>query len=306
MPTIRHVPVYYATIADAIAAADPGDTLLLDPGVYSNWVMYISKPVHIKANTNDVYGNQVRFNGGHYNSYNDNSTLVFSFAYDADVPQVIIEGIVVSSMTGGNPGYEPSCIKLKSPGTQFVFNKCVIEGPDYSVTYQHFCDIPDGNKVLFNNCSRPAVDGTGPSNEITDVGVNSEIMFTGCFMEFQAPWVEGGIESSMAVWADDSVRTATEGYGIDYGSWILDNTDAISYRIAGKIAGDISPEVVQVRLYVAEPGGITPCAWSVTNPDVDGNWGFEYLPIDAKYYVAIIPPEGYQPELIGPYDPEQN
>ena len=77
--------------------------------------------------------------------------------------------------------------------------------------------------------------------------------------------------------------------------------------IAGTIEiSTVSPDDVQVKLYRATTDGMEDDAWDSTTPDpTTGNWSFESLSTDTSYYVAIVPPEGYEPKLIGPYKPRQ-
>ena len=314
MPTVRSVPNPYATIATALAAADPGDTLLLEPGYYGSAIT-INKPVHIKVNTTDVINNKA-YISGEYVQGGDNRTLNLSFAYDPNVPEVLIEGLTVYGYYNSNSYITNGCIAVNAGDTRVIFSRCVIESP-YStnntsyLNKSRFVYVPSGLcNLQFINCTRHQRTESGVITGYTYCDIEQNVTNPASSVVFEksviysAPTTSTLSTGSLALWADDSVRADTEGYGVEYGSWLIDNY-ANFYRVAGTVSiPTADPMSVEVQLFYATNTGLKRYSAAVTYPDAAGNWEFNYLSPGDRYYVALVPPAGYKPELMGPYDPE--
>jgi len=93
-----HVPAEYPTIASAINVANPGDTVLVAPGIYTSEYLFFD------SNKKDF---TVKSSAGPHFTVIDEGTIVFSGVG----PDSILEGFTITNGTGYHDYY--------------IFNKCV-------------------------------------------------------------------------------------------------------------------------------------------------------------------------------------
>lgn len=299
------VPSQYATPAAAIADAAPGDVVLLAPGSYGRFD--VPKPVHVVADTTDVYGAPVEIIG------EDNSDAV---RVTATGGQVVLEGLLLRSQAG--PIYDFAF--RAGAGADVLLNRCAIEiAPSGTWSGHHYpVGLLGANiRVRLQNCSRrdtaawywDVVNVTDPA---------SRIGFYATEWLKEAPGSSPLAPGEIAEWVDDTVRETTPGYGVEYGEWLLPQLLEGAYRVAGTetLEPRDSPEDVQILLFretAYQSGKMQRYAWLETTPDpVTGEWEFEYLPTTdsvgnpQRYAVGINRPECYPAELLRWYTPAQS
>ena len=282
MPTTRAVPVPYPTIQDAYDDADFGDTILLEPGTYPG--LYMTKPVNIVGNTDDPCSSPVVLGVNPVNGY----SILLSISSWGSVPSILFEAIT-PDYSGTNFGV----VSSHNATNPIIVNRCNL------TTLTGASRIVDGNSCDLSmkliSCTRTNVGRVRQLVNPTEIWVDKCEFLT-------APYDEG-----WNVFVDDSVRSPTVGYGCAYGEFLRDQYGGAPFRIAGVADIDnASPDQVQVQLFIADTLGMKRTSWTVTTPDpTTGEWSFDYLPTDKTYYVALVPPEGYRPKLIGPYTPVQ-
>jgi len=111
----------YSTIADAQADANDGDTLVLDPGTYSE-TAYIDKVINIRGNTNTPENDDVVINPyplRYYPAMKLNHTVTSGSA-------IYIEGVTIYSenSTGNNQPVFTSVAQTSDQYVDLIFNRC--------------------------------------------------------------------------------------------------------------------------------------------------------------------------------------
>ena len=290
MATVRRVPDYYTTIQAAIDSADEGDTILVAPGSYNTSYLSITKAVHLVS---EVVGGATLFCDVYRYC-----TLSF-YMSSATIPVMLIEGFNITStaqLSGtlaiGRPGNSsagsfPPALKVLSSRNNFNTPKLVYLGNDQS------------NKTFnvdFYNCS------SNTNSSSASSPANTYLNFYSCYSP--NPTIT---DADIIVGSADVVDTPTVGYGVDYGVLMADQFATTPYKIAGVVTiNGVSPDAIQIKLYRANEEGMENAAWANETPDpTTGAWSFDYLPTDHQYYVAVVPPAGNEPKLIGPYTPAQ-
>ena len=302
MPTLRTVPDTYASIAEAITAADPGDTIFVRPGTYTS-SLTINKPVHIKGDTDDPINNPVIITTG-YSSTSTRAGLTLSFSYDASVPQIFLEGVTIKGCYYSNIYVTSNTVSVNVGLTQVIFNRCILEP---GTQYGRFVYVPGGYcDIQMLNCQHMFSSLASASSFESDVtDANTKIVIDKSIFGL-APSVLTLTYSQIAVWVNDTVTSATTGYGPAYGAWYMDQFSGLPYKLAGVALGTyVDPELVQIILLRSTNGEIERFGWRVTTPDAAGNWEFKYLSSAHQHYVVLIPPEGHRGEVVGPYTPVQ-
>ena len=295
MPTIRRVPDPYITIQAAHDAANPGDTILIAPGTYARVVG--NKFVHLIGDTDDPINNPVLIQNGTGFS---GTSIVWSFPSNT-VGEWWTEGITC--------GYGSSDVKGAvyltgnwPVGMRWVANRCIFSGATIiddsttpiGITWYNVQQVAGGISTnLFY------IKGTADNSIILEKTRILLIPISVSNFSDTEPelWLD---------WVTDVVNADTVDYGPAYGEFLFADTP-LPYRIAGTIEFyNASPDDTQVKLYKAATNGMEDTAWSNRAPDpTTGAWEFNYLPSDGSYYVAIVPPAGYEPKLLGPYTPVQ-
>ena len=281
MATVRAVPVPYATIQAAHDAADAGDTILIEPGDYA--AISITKQVHIKGNTDDPVNNPVHVGG--IRSY-----LYFT-GCGADR---WVEGVTLSN--------DPNASAI------VIFNGTYSSSEKI---YFHRCTFKTGsNRLMYGSSSTPHIVCTNcylnTSLRVCDsFDAGATCVFLACDGDSATLPYGSSVPADFFLGVDFLIQ-GTEDYGNEYGGWFYPTFEPQIYTIAGSVTLDGELDTVEVKLYRATDTGAESCAWITTYPDAgSGAWRFDYLPITHQYYVSLIPPVGYKPELLGPYVPLQ-
>ena len=292
MPTPRRVPDIYPTIYDAYAACADGDTIDLSPGTYhvgmengGVWSMRFNKNINVRglgATPAEVV------------LYGKYGVIGISANITADMH---FENLTLSLTSGGDIiQYENGIV----PSGSMYLNKCVTSG-SHTLWQTISSNASFSYNLYLVNC-----DLSMGSLYISPGSPNFKMYWLACAGTVVPNNAEGG-----APLTEDNLGTidiqpvGTVGYGSAYGGPL--DLNALDYRIAGTVAIDnASPADTHISLFKADvSNGIAQSAFLTTTPDATtGAWEFNYLPSDVSYYVAVVPPAGYRPELIGPYDPE--
>ena len=300
MPTIRRVPEFYSTIQAAHNAANTGDVVLVAPGVYGDTSsrpnLVWTKQVHLIGDTTDPINNPVTIIGGEAVEINISSGSGI----------LLFEGIRFH----GGYGDRRAIGILGWPGTglQLFMNRCAYDQFESADGDWIYARTSNPLKIRMDNCSElhdPAPSSGSPGYDISNYAANEvSVAKQKCYSTSMSWWSNPG---SWAVYNVDSVVANTEGYGAQYGGWYKDQYITNPYRLAGIVdIENASPADVQIKLFLSSNGIMNNTASFIIAPDpTTGEWSFEYLPTDKTYYVALVPPEGYRPKLIGPYTPVQ-
>ncbi|MEH0019208.1 MAG: right-handed parallel beta-helix repeat-containing protein [Desulfobacter sp.] len=216
--TVRHVGASgaYATIQEAIDAADDGDMILIDPGIYLENILF-NKWVHLKGNSPDPEQVMIKSPGNAYSGYPP--TLVFELTYDSPLSTpVYIEGIRFDPYTSS-------------------WNR-TMRLPNAETTGK-------AGTIVFNRCRFISSANTYPASNLGENGpVQTEVRFLNCyfqrgyahFLYMNSPnWGLEKCELNNAYKSyrcatlptpKDHVITPTPGYGTGYGAWYLGGTTA--------------------------------------------------------------------------------
>ena len=285
MGEMRRVPSHYPTIAAARDAANAGDVIVCEEGHTEAWdSIHWTKAVSLVA---EVPGT-VTINNSTSNDFR--YARVFLNISDAEGQDYILfEGIYFEGRYGS----------LFSSYTR------------YGITGA----FPLSLTVLVNKCS-----GDYGTNSLTaGIGPPANVRFINHKYGRPACSAEPGVTSYVKCQLNDTlvdscnggetdiVTAYTEGYGATFGESLVSQFLDTPYRIAGVAAG-LSPESAKIRLFREDANGnLESAAWQETFSDpTTGEWEFKYLPNTHRYFVTLVPPAGYKPELMGPYDPEQS
>jgi hypothetical protein len=281
MASIRRVPEVYPTIAAAMAEAAEGDTILLKPSAtaYAIGPSY-PRRVHIVGDTTDTVGNPciVRPSGLNYGNN------PWSPSGNGDVWWEGIKMLPASS----------NRIALSPLGGTSVwrFSKCYFAR---DTVEWHFSLQTYPAKVWFYQCRYEQRQGGGTNgwdSEFFD-GYGGVVEAWNCHLDssWSARW------PAPEIVLDNSVYTATQGYGPAYGDWLAPQFMAQPYGIGGTIEdigagyGFENWEILLFRELAAGTNQLDRSYWqrTVAHP-LTGAWAFEYLPRDRRYAVVINGP----------------
>ena len=290
MPTVRAVPGYYTTIQAAHDAAEDGDTILIEPGEYK--AIHFTKHVHVKGNTDDPINNPVCIGGCTPNSTAYRSYVQIS-GCDADR---WFEG--VTFVADGNARGVVEFRNAFGSEEHIYFHRC-----NFKYGYMRLFDgyYSTGTpQIVCSNCYIP-----NTYKKCQYFGAGSSAVFLACDGLDETPPYGTDVPANFFLGIDYLIQ-GTEQYGAEYGGWFYPGFAPEIYAIAGSVVLDGPLDAVELKLYRTTDTGAESCAWATTYPDAEtGHWRFDYLPTNHQYYVSLIPPAGYKPELLGPYVPLQ-
>ncbi|WP_295451875.1 hypothetical protein [uncultured Thiodictyon sp.] len=279
---VRAVPSPYATITAAIAAASPGDTILISPlaGGAVHAGAAVTKQVRFKALTEDPIGNPVR---------------VYSLGGSSSGMQLDGSGVMLlEGLTFSDSAFSTGVNWLT-----WKFNRCVFTGGPLGYGSQA------SSRLLISNCTNTYAGSRtfwlngydGWSLQVSKWrGANAISIYTGG----QAP-------SPLSI---DAVTTETVGYGAGFGSWLCNTGtgewDLRAYQVYGQVIlpAGVDRSTTQIRLYKEAGGVIETAPWATGTPNaVTGEWSWPYLPTTYRYWVQTVPPAGFTPQIDGPFVP---
>lgn len=282
MASIRRVPEVYPTIAAAMAEAAEGDTILLKPSAtaYAIGATY-PKRVHLVGDTTDTVNNPciVRPTGL---GYGTNQWT------PAGVGDVWWEGIKMLPSASQRVGLG------KLANGKWRFSHCWFARD--TVEWHFSLDQAAYIDVWFYQCRFERRQGGGAGgwdSEFIDA-YNGRIEAWNCHLD--SAWSVARY-SPPIISADNSVYTATPGFGPAYGDWLAPQFMAQPYGIGGTIEdigagyGFENWEILLFRELAAGTNQLDRAYWqrAVAHP-LTGAWAFEYLPRDRRYAVVINGP----------------
>lgn len=285
MATVRGVPVPYPTVQAAHDAASIGDAIIIAPGTYSAGVR-LTKAVHLIGDTTDPCARPIVLGKSPTTVYGSISLAIPSTAW-GDLNAVLIEAITPDY--GGNNFY----LESTQDATRTVLvNRCNL------TTATGANRIVDGNGADLGmrllQCTRTV------AGRVQQLSAPSRIEHFGCQL-LTAPVNEG-----WAYFYDDSVRSATAGYGCGYGDLLRSQYVGQAMRLWGQIIlpPGIDRSLARVKVFRDVSGAPESTAWATATPDpVTGEWDLPYMPTDHTYWVQRIMPSGYAHRIDGPYQP---
>lgn len=293
MPTVRRIPDPYPTLEAAAADAQSGDVILLAPGTYGHSAHITFPAVSFIGESGNITDTIIQCD-----SYGKRL-----YVHDADFNgTLLIEGININVKQDWQ-----GMFNFKLGSTAVVhFNKVLRTG---SRTQGCWTEFSNGSDKVVNlrmtYCSSPLVQyntSIVPFN--LDYSRDSTVQITNTYMAEDVTTLGTVPLDELAFHEHDVVTTTTAGYGHLEGAFLgVDYALTPTKRIAGVIDTPADPTAISVyRFRVHANDGLMLDAARI-HPDAEGVWSFENLPTDIMYYIAVVPPEGYQPQLIGPYNP---
>lgn len=307
MPTVRHVPVYYPTIQVAHDAANPGDTILIDPGVYSDQSQGLTKRVHLIGNTPDpgVSGSVVIQSTG--------ANPAIMWLSSPGPGDLLIEGVQIYK------GKPPLLIPGPANGLRLHINRCRFFNSSTagagSICFGHSSPL----FLRITNCDTHCWWYTGAWTWQLGGGAENDVRISGIERYYnESPFPLNLVTSPASdpyEWAgffyDVKAEEAGAGYGWEQGELLRTSFMTDGYVLWGVAGENLPPEFdrSQIELRVLRQhssGTIERNPWAVLHPNpITGEFSVQNLPTDHTYWVEGIL-EGYRPQIDGPFVPGQN
>ncbi|MBW0149235.1 Ig-like domain-containing protein [Marinobacter arenosus] len=194
----------FKTIQSAIDAANEGDVVLIDAGVYDEGVR-LDKLVHLKGNSENPADVVIKKQGGSYSEPPHYSLAVAGGTIVYANEDVIVEGLSIA----GNPSHDwHSAVRFPNHRGSVIFNKVrILSSRNHHTLY----GLSTPGRVEFRNSYLER--GYATFNRMNDgqIALNKVVAPAGI-----SYW-----SSSVRAAPSDSITSAAEGYGPSYGEWLL-------------------------------------------------------------------------------------
>lgn len=298
MATVRYVdPVNgpYLTIQAAHDAANEGDTILIAPGLYTaaDSLLTLTKRIHIKGNATDP--SQVVLSSATGPAIRLNYPLLHA---------MWIEGVTLQVQNWGSVFYASIMVvsSMAEAGLLHV-NRCRLVHPAPPLGSIFY--ITSTNVACRARLEQCAIVGSPKTYSYSNAASRLEII--ACTSP--SSMVNAPIAYPPGVLGpNDWVIGPLAGYGADYGAWFYEQWMGDAFAIPGQVILPPGHDRSQsdIRLFrESAVGKIEIYPWMQRTPDpVSGEYSFDYLPTDHRYWVQTVPPPGFQPRIDGPYVPQ--
>ncbi len=300
MSLIR-VPQDQATIAEAVCASAPHDTLLLAPGVHDAHRVLLTHPVNLRGDSLDIVAQPVIVDGDGgsgipgANPCGDSISGLLGFGFTAVEPDSFYFENVHFRARGSavrTLNFLEGC--AWPVGKELIINRCLFEslGNGYHLGGNTASAIPTPVTARLINCTELQ---DGFATVVRFGAVGSAVYIEKCELLDDSTLCY--LCDPGAVPTPDYVLSPTSGYGYGYGQWFYPFPADQPGELRGRVLLDGIADSREVRIFRADRD-----QWvrTVQSDTETGNWVAGGLDPGVLHYAAILPTDGSEPWIQGP------